>query len=134
MIERNLPARKKVMRRCPRPEIRASEGSIAHSLPGWRGSGNWAGFALDRDYVEADPTARIKKAKIGPDGERDRVLNEAELIDFFNKLPKSGLAETSQARRALTRSKPRSSSSSSRRRFLGSGAWLCWAIKASPRP
>lgn len=54
------------------------------------------GFALDRDYVEADPTARIKKAKIGPDGERDRVLNEAELIDFFKKLPMSGLAETSQ--------------------------------------
>lgn len=54
------------------------------------------GFALDRDYVEADPTARIKKAKIGPDGERDRVLNEAELIDFFKKLPKSGMAETSQ--------------------------------------
>lgn len=54
------------------------------------------GFALDRDYVEADPTARIKKAKIGPDGERDRVLGEAELIDFFKKLPVSGLAETSQ--------------------------------------
>lgn len=53
-------------------------------------------FALDRDYIEADPTARIKKAKIGPDGERDRVLNEAELIDFFKKLPMSGLAETSQ--------------------------------------
>jgi len=54
------------------------------------------GFAMDRDYVEADPTARIKKAKIGPDGERDRVLSEAELIDFFKKLPTSGLAETSQ--------------------------------------
>lgn len=54
------------------------------------------GFAMDRDYVEADPTARIKKAKIGPDGERDRVLGEAELIDFFKKLPVSGLAETSQ--------------------------------------
>jgi integrase len=54
------------------------------------------GFAMDRDYVESDPTARIKKAKIGPDGERDRVLGEAELIDFFKKLPLSGLAETSQ--------------------------------------
>ncbi|NCN72345.1 MAG: site-specific integrase [Betaproteobacteria bacterium] len=54
------------------------------------------GFALDRDYVDADPTARIKKAKIGPDGERDRVLGEAELIDFFKKLPVSGMAETSQ--------------------------------------
>lgn len=54
------------------------------------------GFALDRDYVESDPTNRIKKAKIGPDGERDRVLNEAELIDFFKKLPQSGMAVTSQ--------------------------------------
>lgn len=54
------------------------------------------GFALDRDYVEADPTARIKKAKIGPDGERDRVLGEAELIDLLKKLPRSGMAETSQ--------------------------------------
>jgi len=54
------------------------------------------GFALDRDLVEADPTARIKKAKIGPDGERDRVLSEPELIALFDKLPASGLAETSQ--------------------------------------
>lgn len=54
------------------------------------------GFALDRDYLEADPTARIKKAKIGPDHERDRTLGEAELIDLFDKLPKSGLGETSQ--------------------------------------
>ena len=54
------------------------------------------GFALDRDYLEADPTARIKKKNIGPDGERDRVLSEAELIDFFKKLPLSGMAETSQ--------------------------------------
>lgn len=54
------------------------------------------GFALDRDYVESDPTARIKKAKIGPDGERDRVLSEAELIDLFKKLPNSGLTETAQ--------------------------------------
>ena len=54
------------------------------------------GFALDRDHVQADPTARIKKAKIGPDGERDRVLSEAELIDLLKKLPRSGMAETSQ--------------------------------------
>lgn len=54
------------------------------------------GFALDRDYIEADPTARIKKKSIGPDGERDRVLSEAELIALFTKLPKAGLAETSK--------------------------------------
>ncbi|MFC7462705.1 tyrosine-type recombinase/integrase [Hydrogenophaga defluvii] len=54
------------------------------------------GFALDRDYIEADPTARIKKAKIGKDVERDRVLSEAELIDLFRKLPLAGMADTSQ--------------------------------------
>ena len=54
------------------------------------------GFALDRDYLEADPTARIKKDKIGKDGERDRFLSEAELIMFLDKMPKAGLAETSQ--------------------------------------
>lgn len=55
------------------------------------------GFALDRDYIEADPTARIKKAKIGKDVERDRVLSEAELIDLFRKLSLAGMSDTSQA-------------------------------------
>ena len=54
------------------------------------------GFALDRDYVDADPTARVKKARIGADVERDRVLSEAEMILLFQKLPRSGLAATSQ--------------------------------------
>ena len=54
------------------------------------------GFALDRDYVSADPTARVKKARIGADVERDRVLSEAELILLFQKLPKAGMADTSQ--------------------------------------
>ncbi len=54
------------------------------------------GFAMDRDYVTVDPTARIKKHKIGDDVERDRVLSEPELIDLFRKLPQAALAETSQ--------------------------------------
>ncbi|WP_090141124.1 site-specific integrase [Limnohabitans sp. DM1] len=58
------------------------------------------GFALDRDHIEADPTARIKKHKIGGSVERDRVLSEAELIEFFNRLPESGLVASSQC--ALT--------------------------------
>jgi integrase len=58
------------------------------------------GFALDRDHIEADPTARIKKHKIGGSVERDRVLSEAELIEFFKCLPVSGLVESSQC--ALT--------------------------------
>lgn len=37
------------------------------------------GFAVDRGIVEQDPTYRVKKASIGKDVERDRVLNEAEI-------------------------------------------------------
>jgi integrase len=54
------------------------------------------GFALDRDYIEADPTARIKKAKIGKDVERDRVLTQPELVMLFQKLPIAGMADTSR--------------------------------------
>lgn len=54
------------------------------------------GFAMDRDHIETDPTARIKKYKIGGSVERDRVLTEAELIEFFKRLPESGLNKTSQ--------------------------------------
>ena len=46
--------------------------------------------------MDADPTARVKKARIGADVERDRVLSEGELILLFQKLPKAGLAATSQ--------------------------------------
>lgn len=53
-------------------------------------------FAIKRDYIETDPTARIEKHKIGGSVERDRVLSEAELIEFFKRLPTSGLAATSQ--------------------------------------
>jgi integrase len=58
------------------------------------------GFAMDRDHIEVDPTARIKKHKIGGSVERDRVLSEAELIEFFKRLPVSGLVKSSQC--ALT--------------------------------
>ena len=54
------------------------------------------GFAIDRDYIGADPTARIKKHKIGGSVERERVLSESELIEFFKRLPVSGLVESSQ--------------------------------------
>ena len=54
------------------------------------------GFAMDRDHIDADPTARIKKYKIGGSAERDRVLSEAELIELFKRLPVSGLVESSQ--------------------------------------
>ncbi len=54
------------------------------------------GFAIDRDYIDVDPTARIKKAKIGKDVERDRVLSEPEVIELFQKLRTAGMADTSQ--------------------------------------
>ena len=54
------------------------------------------GFALDREYLEVDPTARIRKARLGKDVERDRVLSEQELILLFQKLPQAGLAESSE--------------------------------------
>lgn len=53
-------------------------------------------WALERDYVESDPTAVISKGKLGKNIERDRYLAEAELIDLFRKLPVSGLAGTSR--------------------------------------
>lgn len=54
------------------------------------------GWALERDYLLADPTAVIRKAKLGLSTERERVLSEAEVISLFQKLPVSGLAETSK--------------------------------------
>lgn len=54
------------------------------------------GWALERDYLTSDPTSVIRKAKLGANVERERVLSEAELIDFFKKLPLSGLPHTSR--------------------------------------
>jgi integrase len=54
------------------------------------------GWALERDYLLANPTAVIRKAKLGATVERERVLSEAELIELFAKLPRSGLADTSR--------------------------------------
>lgn len=53
------------------------------------------GFAFDRELIVNDPTARIKKASIGKDNERERVLSEQELIDLMCRIPASGLAKTS---------------------------------------
>lgn len=53
-------------------------------------------WALERDYLESDPTAIISKGKLGKNVERDRYLTEGELIEFFQKLPCSGLADTSR--------------------------------------
>lgn len=55
-------------------------------------------FAVDRDMIEADPTASIRKAGIGgKDVERDRVLSEDEIKDLFVKLPNAGLIPTTES-------------------------------------
>lgn len=56
------------------------------------------GFAVDRDIIDADPTAGIRKAAIGgPEVTRERVLNDAEVAELARKLPASGLSATSTA-------------------------------------
>lgn len=53
-------------------------------------------FAVMRDYLEIDPTALISKKNIGgANVERDRVLNEEEILELALKLPQANMAETS---------------------------------------
>jgi integrase len=55
-------------------------------------------FAVDRDIIEADPTATIRKAKIGgKDTERDRVLSEDEIRALHRQAPAAGLLRTTEA-------------------------------------
>ena len=50
------------------------------------------GFAIDREIVHADPTARIKKGRIGgKDSVRIRHLSEAEIKELQIKLPSGKL-------------------------------------------
>lgn len=54
-------------------------------------------FAVDRDWVEYDPTANIRKAKIGGRSvERDRILADEEIKALAKQLPDSGLLLTTQ--------------------------------------
>lgn len=55
-------------------------------------------FAVDQDIIENDPTASIRKDKIGGrDTVRDRILSEAEIKALHELLPKSGLNNYGQA-------------------------------------
>lgn len=55
-------------------------------------------FAVDRDIIEHDPTASIRKAKIGgKDTERDRVLTEDEIRTLARQMPDAGLLPTTEA-------------------------------------
>lgn len=55
-------------------------------------------FAVDRDILEFDPTANIRKAKIGgKDTERDRVLSEVEIRELSGKIASARLIPTTEA-------------------------------------
>lgn len=55
-------------------------------------------FAVDRDLLESDPTAAIRKEKaVGKDEERDRVLSESEIKELAAKLPTARLTESVRA-------------------------------------
>jgi integrase len=55
-------------------------------------------FAQDRDIIEVDPTATIRKSKIGkPDIPRDRYLPEAEIKELHQKIPTANLNISTQA-------------------------------------
>jgi len=54
-------------------------------------------FAVDRDILDGDPTAAIRKAKIGGrDTERDRVLSEDEIRDLRDQLPSASLLKSTE--------------------------------------
>lgn len=54
-------------------------------------------FAVDRDFIENDPTASIRKTKIGgKDTERDRVLSDDEIKSLGKQLANSKLLVSSQ--------------------------------------
>ena len=52
-------------------------------------------FAVDRDIIEFEPTAAIRKVNIGgKDTERERVLDEDEIRVLVKQLPKAGLSDS----------------------------------------
>jgi integrase len=54
-------------------------------------------FAVDRDIIESDPSATIRKAKIGSkEIERERVLSEDEIRELARKLPGANLLKTTE--------------------------------------
>lgn len=54
-------------------------------------------FALDRDLIDQDPTATIRKTRVfGKDNERERVLTEEEIKLLAQALPNAGLLLSTQ--------------------------------------
>lgn len=60
-------------------------------------------FALERDIIKVDPTATIKKTRIGKkETPRDRFLTDNEITDLINVLPASGLPPEIQSAILIT--------------------------------
>lgn len=56
------------------------------------------GFAISRDWMVIDPTARMKKTDFGGrELSRERNLSQEEVRELCHKLPESGLSEATQA-------------------------------------
>ena len=54
-------------------------------------------FAQDRDIIQVDPTATIRKAKIGkPEIPRDRFLTQLEITELHCKIPHANLSHSSE--------------------------------------
>jgi integrase len=53
-------------------------------------------FAVERDFIVADPTASIRKNRIHKPTERDRALSNSEIRQLIQLLPQAGLAEQSK--------------------------------------
>lgn len=54
-------------------------------------------YAVDRDIIEFDPTASIRKSKIGGKSvEHDRVLNEDEIRELCRKLPNANMLPSTE--------------------------------------
>ncbi|MEC4749074.1 tyrosine-type recombinase/integrase [Methylomicrobium sp. Wu6] len=54
-------------------------------------------FAVDRDIIEFDPTASIRKAKIGGKSvERDRILSEDEIRALYRQLPDANMMPSTE--------------------------------------
>ncbi|MBK1679926.1 tyrosine-type recombinase/integrase [Rhodocyclus tenuis] len=53
-------------------------------------------FAVERDFIEGDPSASIRKSRIHKPSERERVLSEDEIRLLIVKLPNAGMCESSQ--------------------------------------
>ena len=75
-------------------QSRGGEGRMAAmTLAGMR---QMFRFAVERDVIESEPTATIRKSRIHKAVERDRVLTKDEIGLLVEKLPASGLNESGQ--------------------------------------